>query len=279
MNGKRIGLALVVAVVLAVVVTVAFARYIAARQESSPVLHRYVAAKSNIAAGQTLKKSDLMLIKWDSKSPLSGAFTTVHSVAGRVAIYPISAGEPVLPVSLSSPGSGMGLAGKIPPGMRAIAIKTDDVSGVDGFLFPGCHVDILVTYHSPNGPGWVTNTVLQDVTVLAAGHETEPNPSGKPKTASVVTVLVSPKNAQRIALATAEGKIHFVLRNGSDSAHLPTAPMEMSRFAAPPQQIRRSFPRPVYHPPAHPRKAATKKDEPYINTYLGGENKVETTKF
>lgn len=282
MKVKRFGVALLVSLVLSIVVTVAVARIVAAHRKNAAVSHQYVAANGNIKAGQVIKAKDLKMIDWTARSALPGAFTSIKTVAGRIAIYPISAGEPVMKESLATAGSGFGLVGKIPLGMRAIAIKTDDVSGVDGFLFPGCHVDILVTYHGPFGSGYVTNTVLQDVTVLAAGHQTEPDPQGKPITVSVVTVLVTPKNAQKIALATAQGKIHFVLRNGDDSASVKDAPMQVSELGGSvPQSV------PVYRPAYHHRphhlivhhRKPVVRDKHFIKTYLGGEQKVETTKF
>lgn len=282
MNGKRIGVALLVSLVLAIVVTVAVARLIDSRRRRDGQPQHYVAASENIAAGQVVKASDLKMISWTSPSTLPGGFTSIKDVAGRIAIYPIGTGEPVMTESLAKPGSGFGLVGKIPLGMRAIAIKTDDVSGVDGFLFPGCHVDILVTSHGPFGSGYVTNTVLQDVTVLAAGHQTEPDPQGKPITVSVVTVLVSPSNAQKIALATAEGQIHFVLRNGADTANVSGPAMMTSQLVGQPPT-----PEPAYRPTPfrRPYKPVVRYVKPvptdahYINTYLGGEQKVETTKF
>jgi pilus assembly protein CpaB len=102
--------------------------------------------------------------------------------------------------------------------MRAISLKSDEIVGVSGFLFPGSHVDVLVTYRNPNSPDPVTATVLQNVEVLAAGSKIAADPDGKPAKVDEVTLLLSPVDAGKAVLASSQGTIHFVLRNGSDSA-------------------------------------------------------------
>src|SRR5438045_8503693 len=113
---------------------------------------------------------------------------------GRALIYPLSEKEPVLLRDLAEPGSGISLSVRIPPGMRATAVRSNEIVGVAGFLYPGSHVDVLVTYTPPGGNNVpVTETVLQDVEVLTAGQTTEPDPQGKPQTVNVVTLLLDRK--------------------------------------------------------------------------------------
>ncbi|HZY61840.1 MAG TPA: Flp pilus assembly protein CpaB, partial [Edaphobacter sp.] len=151
-------------------------------------------------------------------------------VVGRAVLYPVAAGEPLLDRQLTAAGSGVGLAGKIPEGMRAIALKSDEVVGVAGFLLPGTHVDVLVTFRDNTGPGPLTATALQDVEVLAVGQQYEPDPSSKPKSVDVVTLLLKPQDAEKAVLASSQGTIHFVLRNSADREQASAPPATLSQL-------------------------------------------------
>ncbi len=111
--------------------------------------------------------------------------------------------------------------------MRAVAIQTNEVNNVSGFLFPGCHVDVLVTLHPADGERPLTATVLQNVVVLSTGEKTEPDPSGKPQNVKQVTVLLTPDDAQKLVLASNQGTVQFVLRNGSDQVQQQRRPVEL----------------------------------------------------
>jgi len=100
--------------------------------------------------------------------------------------------------------------------MRATAVKSNEIVGVAGFLYPGSHVDVQATIQLPGGAGSLTQTVLQDVEVLTAGQTIEPDPQGKPQQVDVVTLLVSSEDSQKLQLASTQGTIQFVLRNGTD---------------------------------------------------------------
>jgi len=141
---------------------------------------------------------------------------------------------------LSSPGSGIGITAKIPNGMRLIALHTDEVIGVAGFLLPGTHVDVLVTLRTTNSPDPLTFTVLQDAEVLSAGQKTEPDPEGKATITTVVTLLVKPEDAERIVLASSEGTVHFVLRNGADREEYKGPPALLAQLSgiAPPAPVK-----------------------------------------
>jgi pilus assembly protein CpaB len=146
-------------------------------------------------------------------------------------LFPLAKGQPFLDRDLSAPGAGRGLASKIPDGKRAVALRSDEIVGVAGFLLPGSHLDVLVTYSSDRAPEPLTATVLQNATVLAAGHETEPDPQGKRSDATVVTLLLTPEEAQRAVLASNQGAIHFVLRNAADASITGNAPTMLSQLA------------------------------------------------
>jgi pilus assembly protein CpaB len=114
--------------------------------------------------------------------------------------------------------------------MRATAVRSNEIVGVAGFLFPGSHVDVLVTYNAPNGVGTVTQTVLQNVEVLTTGTATEPDPQGKPQTVSVVTLLLSPEDSQKLLLSSNQGTIQFVLRSGVDQEKVKVYPTRLEQL-------------------------------------------------
>jgi pilus assembly protein CpaB len=188
----------------------------------------YVAAAVPLDAGEVLQTAKLKAVDWPVSVPLVGAFLKPQDVVGRSLLYPLAAGAPILDRDLAIPGTG--LTTKIPDGMRALALRSDEVVGVAGFLFPGSHVDVLVTYRSTTAPEPATATVLQNVEVLAAGSQVQPNLDGKPSSVNVVTVLVTPNDAERVVLASTQGTIHFVLRNSADHGQVENPPVGLSQL-------------------------------------------------
>ena len=231
---------LITALVLALVVSSLFTFWLSRRvgnhshpsQAAQPPT-QYVAATRGLEAGEILRREDLNLIDWPKSHPLAGSFSRPEDVVGRAVLYPLAAGEPILDKQLAASGSGVGLTARIPSGMRAIALRSDEVVGVAGFLLPGTHVDVLVTYHESGHPDPVTATVLQDAEVLAAGHQVQPDPSGKPVSVDVVTLLLSPENSEKAVLAAAQGNINFVLRNGGDHAPTEAPPLGVGQLTGP----------------------------------------------
>jgi len=204
---------------------------------AAPVKSQYVAASGSLQANQVLHAGDLRLISWPSGEPLPGAFTSPEAVIGRVLLFPLSEGEPILDRQLSKAGAGTGIMVKIPNGMRAISLRTDDIVGVAGFLLPDTHVDVLVTLHTNNSADPLTLTVLQDAVVLASGQKTEPDPEGKANSATVVTILVKPEDAERVVLASNQGTIHFALRNGLDREEYKGPPALLGELPGVPPAI------------------------------------------
>jgi pilus assembly protein CpaB len=231
---RRLMLALIVALVISGLFTFWLSRKMARSRNPGQAPNRYVAAVRVVDPGETLKREDVSLVEWPKSMPLTGAFNKIDDVVGRAVLYPLGAGEPILDRHLAAAGSGIGLTGKIPSGMRAIALRSDEVVGVAGFLMPGTHVDVLVTYRDTGHPDPLTATVLQDAEVLAAGHQVQPDPSGKPASVDVVTLLLSPEDAEKAVLATAQGTIHFVLRNGGDHEQADAKPVALAQLASVP---------------------------------------------
>jgi len=231
MIARRFISALFIALLFSGVFTYWLSKNFAKPRVAAPAKQQYVAAANPLEAGETLKAANLRLVDWPISSPLAGTFVKLEDVTGRVMLYPIAAGEPIQERQLSAPGAGTGLTVKIPEGMRALSLRTDQIVGVAGFLLPGTHVDVLVTFKNPGSSDPITAMVLQDVEVLAAGQKTQPDPDGKPSTVDVVTLLVNPNDAEKAVLATAQGTVHFVLRNGSDRERVVDRPVQLSQLS------------------------------------------------
>jgi pilus assembly protein CpaB len=268
MNPRRILVALTLALLVSGVCTWLVARKLnAPAAPQSNLTRQYVAPSRTLESGEVLKAADVLLVAWPASDPVEGGFDKLSDLIGRETLFPLSKGQPILDRDLSAPGSGTGLAGKIPDGMRAVALRSDEVVGVAGFLIPGSHLDVLVTYRSDRLPEPITATVLQDATVIAAGQQIEPDPGGKPTAATVVTLLLTPEEAERAVLASTQGVIHFILRNGADASRTHEAPMVLSQLSgdAPPVPRTEVRAAPVSAPVAAP---APKRHE--IETVLGG---------
>ena len=226
-------LAFLMAVILATAFTwVVFRRLRASTQRS---VTQIVAAANDLPAGVALSPNDITMVDWPADVPLPGSFTKKEEVLGHPLIHSLGAKEPVVKRDLGLEGSGIGLSTKIPPGMRATAIKSNEIVGVAGFLYPGSHVDVLCTINLPNSGGTLTQTVLQDVEVLTAGQTIEPDPQGKPQQVDVVTLLLTPEDSQKIQLATTQGVIQFVLRNGTDTKIAEMHPARLDQLVPMPK--------------------------------------------
>ena len=146
-----------------------------------------------------------------------GAFSGTSQVLGRGAVLPVSKGEFILPSKLAALNAGAGLPSMIPPGMRAVSVRVNDVVSVAGFVQPGTHVDVLATGNQGSGNERQTTTVLENVAVIAVGKSLDRNAAADAQTAPVITLLVSPDDAQKLALVSQEGRIQLSLRNPLDT--------------------------------------------------------------
>ena len=277
MGTRRLGFALFAALLISIAVTSFFYIRITRKQAGAkPQMKRVVAAATTLQPGSPLVAENLTEIDWPATVSLEGLIDKKEDAIGRVLILQIDANEPVLKHDLAPNGS-YGLSAKIPSGMRATSVKTNEVMNVSGFLFPGSRVDVLVTLRGDNTASTTTRTVLQNVQVLATGNKTDPDPNGKPENVSVVTLLVTPEESEKLALAQNQaamnqGTIHFVLRNGGDSATPTPAPVDMAELAG---LERKAEPKPMTR-----RTVAPKIPEPpvyTVETLTGG--KVLVSKF
>ena len=219
---------MLIAAVLAGGITYIFYRRTVAQKPHATA--QIVAAATDLPVGATLSQKDVVLLDWYSDALPSGAFTKTDDVVGHPLLYPMSAKEPVLQQDLGVEGAGIGLAGKIPEGMRAVAIRSNEIIGVAGFLYPGSKVDLLMTFTPPGTNIPVTETVLQNVEVLTAGQTIQPDPQGKPQAVNVVTLLLTPQDSQKLQLASAQGNIQFVLRSGADQKSAELRPTRLDEL-------------------------------------------------
>lgn len=182
-------------------------------------------AATDLQVGAELRADDLKAVEWPATSIPAGAFGRAADVVGRSLIVPAVQNEPILDAKLAPKEAGIGLPPAIPQGMRAVSVRVNEVIGVAGYVLPGTHVDVLATA-SPTDqrPDTTTKLVLPNVQVLTAGTKLEQaDDKGKPQQVTVVTLLVTPEQAERLTLASTEGKIQLALRN----------PLDMSAPATP----------------------------------------------
>jgi pilus assembly protein CpaB len=179
-----------------------------------------VAAERDIKLGSVLASADLTTIEIAGTLP-QGAILKPSDVVGRGVLSDLYLGEPILNSRLATPGSGGGLAATIPEGMRACAVKVDDVVGVAGFATPGMRVDVLISGNPPGTNNTVqgsqVRTLLQNIQVLSAGTDIQKDSEGKPQQVQVVNLLVTPQQAEALSLASNQTKIQLVLRNPLDT--------------------------------------------------------------
>jgi pilus assembly protein CpaB len=224
-------------------------RLLAAAQHRTTTI---VVANNNVKLGSVLKDADLTTASWVGAPP-PGAIVRVQDALGRGVISDLYQGETVMESRLAAPGSGGGLAATIRPGMRACAVKVNDVVGVAGFVTPGMHVDVLI---SGNPPGSNANsvprvrTMLQNIQVLSAGTDISKDAEGKPQQVQVVNLLVTPDEAELLSLAGNETHIQLVLRNPLDTEFAkPPGTSVASLFGDAPAKVQ---------PATAPRKAVAK---------------------
>lgn len=216
---RRFLTVLAMSVVLALVVSAVFYQMSTRASRSKPKQIEYrdlVTAGQPLTVGTMVKREELKVSKVPADLFPRGGFSKVEEVIDRPVVSNILLDEPVLEGRLAARGSGMGLAPIIPPGMRAVSVRVNDVVGVAGFVLPGMRVDVLVTGRPPKYEGTITTTVLQNIVVLSAGQTLQPETRGQAINTPVVTLLVTPDQAEVLTLAGNEGRIQLVLRNGGD---------------------------------------------------------------
>jgi pilus assembly protein CpaB len=207
------------------------------RQVEVPTAYAVVAA-THLPVGTLVTKEHVKVVPWPARNPVPGAFSSVEEVVNRGLIQPVGEYEPITESKLAPLGAGAGLSPTIPAGMRAISVKVNEVIGVAGFVIPGSRVDVLVTVDEHgSGKSSVSRAVVSNVEVLTAGSrfdQEKAKADGKPIPSTVVTLLATPQDAERITLASTEGKVMLTLRNPLDTVPTETQGVRMANLTGAP---------------------------------------------
>jgi pilus assembly protein CpaB len=182
-----------------------------------------VVAGRSLSPGQVLDASSVKLAAWPRDNLPAGALTDLKQAQDQVAKHDLIENQPIVSSMLLQQGKSGGiLPFLIPNGMRAMSIPVTPVSDMAGMILPHTRVDVLVTSGEPGGQTERTRIVLQDVEVLAA-QTTLDAPNNEPQHAEVVTLLVTPKDAERLAAATRLGTLQVAMRSYGDRQPISTA--------------------------------------------------------
>lgn len=198
------------------------------RRETEPLLNPGAAAGKGVVAarelpvGSVITEQDIRLIDWPGNAIPPGMLSVPEQAIGRGVVTALRLNEPILETKLAAQGVGGGLPILISEGMRALSISVDQVVGVAGFVVPGTRVDVLLTLTSEGAPEPTTKAILQNIQTLAAGQSIQVDAQGTPQPVPVVTLLVSPEQAETLTLAANQGRIQLTLRNSLDTLPIRT---------------------------------------------------------
>lgn len=194
-----------------------------------------VVAGADLQLGAALRAEDLRVVAFPKGTAPEGTFTDPGQIVGRGLIVPVVRNEPILGAKLASKEAGSGLPPVIPEGMRAVSVRVDEVIGVAGYVLPGTRVDVLATANpTDQRADMTTKVILSNVQVLTAGTRMEQDQENtKPVQVTVVTLLVYPEQAERLALASTEGKIQLALRNPLDQGAPETSGIKTAGLLGP----------------------------------------------
>lgn len=283
---KRFVSVFVFAVVVAGVASVVLYRLIALRfaVSAKPAVTQVIGASRKLEVGTLIRDQDVTTINWTGAAPAT-ALLKKEDAIGRGVISEIYPGEPLLEARLAPKGAGAGLAALIPPGMRAVAVRVNDIVGVAGFLVPGSRVDVLISGIPPSGGasalGTQTKTILQNIEVISAGQNIQKDAEGKPISVPVVNLMVTPEQAEILSLAGTDTRIQLVLRNPLDAGKEKPPGVALSQLfsgaakpvapAPKPRVVKAEPPAPPPPPPAQPQVVHV----PVVVEVLTGSKKAE----
>jgi pilus assembly protein CpaB len=234
---------------------------------TEPARAKVVVATRALRLGALVGEQDVKTVDWSGGSLPTGFIATPADVIGRGLIVQVQENEPILASKLAAVGMGGGLPVIIDEGMRAITVAVDAVVGVSGFVLPSTRVDVLLTLNSSeNLKEPATKLLMQNVRTLAAGQSIQQDKEGKPQEVPVVTFLVSPEQAETLALASQQGRIQLTLRNTLDTNQVTTSGTRVSALMGNPPSRRSSGRRPVPVRASEPLPSPTT-----VEVYRGGQ--------
>jgi pilus assembly protein CpaB len=229
MRNKRLIIALLAAITFGLIAAVSVKQYLLSAQTFQSNFNDVVVAKVDIPVGSKIIAEQLTVAQFPANVTPEGAISTIDDkLVGRVVITSISPRDPVTELKLAPVGAAGGLSSMIPDGYRAMTVAVNDVVGVSGFIMPGTLVDIVVVITPPKGSGneeMISKIVLQNIKVLANGQNIDKpqNARETERAIKAVTLQVTPEQAEKLALASTEGKLQLVMRNSVDQADEQTA--------------------------------------------------------
>lgn len=220
MRNKRFLIVLVGALIFGVLAAVSVSKYLSSAQAYTKNLNKVAVAKVAIPIGSKIIAEQIMVVQFPKESIPDGAFDSPEKLAGRVAVMNIAAREPITESRLAPEGTAAGLSAVIPEGYRAMTVKVDDAAGISGFIMPGTLVDVVVVIDPREGSGNqdpISKIVLQNIKVLANGQNIDkPKDEREANSVKAVTLQVTPEQAEKLALASSEGRLQLVMRNQID---------------------------------------------------------------
>lgn len=266
MKKKRTLVVLLLAIMSGSVAAVSAVRYLEDRptplMASSPVeMQPVIVAAQDLSLGTKLTAEDVRTVNWPSDELPVGYASSTADVVGRSIVRDIHMNEPILTLKLADAGL-HGLIPLIPAGMRALSVKVDEVVGVAGFVTPQTRVDVILIMQPAGGSEPLSKVILQNIQALAANQQITENDAGEPIVSTVVTVLVSPEEAEKLSLAANQGRIQMALRNTLDQDTIETTGERSSRLFV----TTAPAPRPAARRPAAPSGSS----ESIIEMYRGG---------
>jgi pilus assembly protein CpaB len=226
MRNKRFFIVLVGALLFGLLAAFSVSRYLSSAQAYTKNLTRVAVAKVAIPVGTRIIPEQVMVVSFPKESTPDGAFDGPEKLVGRVAVVNIAPREPITEARLAPEGTAAGLSAVIPEGYRAMTVKVDDVVGISGFIMPGTLVDIVVVIDPQENSAMqdpISKIVLQNIKVLANGQNIDqPENQREANSVKAVTLLVTPEQAEKLALAASEGKLQLVMRNSIDQGDKQT---------------------------------------------------------
>src|SRR5271157_1026291 len=286
MNKRFVGV-LIFAFIVALGFSTVFYRLLVHQSQNANAARttvRIALATKDLELGTILKDDDVKIEDWPGAVP-AGATARAQDLVGRGVTTAIYAREPIIESRLAPKGAGGGLAAMIPQGMRAVAVRVNEVVGVAGFVGSGMRVDVLISGNSPGGNGTLgtlTKTLLQNVEVLSAGQDFKKDAEGKPIMVQVVNLLVTPEQAEQLSLASNQTTIQLILRNPLDRQVTQTPGAAMAQLFTggklkmpPPEENAALRPRPAAKPAVAVVHEPPKKEAPFVMELLSGTKKAE----
>jgi len=279
MNRNRLLMIGIIALVMGAGVSLLVYRNLQGGREKAAPGEDVFVATEDLQVGTKIEDKDIRYVHFASSVLPAGVFQRRDKLLGRGVIQPIFRGEWILSSKLAGENAGYGLPSLIPPGMRAVSVRVNDTSSVSGFVLPGTRVDVLLTGEPQGSSQTQTTTVLENVAVLANGTRLERAAGGgEPVSTSVITLLVSPDDAQKLTLASNQGRIQLALRNPLDTRQqdLGSARADSLYKGSAPEPVHPAAPRTKAKPVAAP--APPQPPQPFtVEVYKG--TKLEKDNF